>query len=152
MSKFVILKPTTNTVQRKLYQQRCLAKKGNNENYENYDDTFHTTDKSYLLFQTKSQEIKDNPISLYDVRDAIECCSIIKNDQMRYDCYHQFGVDGRMAEKYFKHVEKMERQYEKVDEEMKKKKQNDTNVHPKIYKNNKKALRKWFHFNIFNDE
>lgn len=118
----------------------------NEQNKKNKKNT--EMNVSYLLFESKLTDTKyrETPISLYDVRDAMECCCMIKNDKMRYECYHQFGVDGKMAEKYFKQIERMERQYEKTEEHLKQKKQ----VMP--FKNDKKALRKWFHFNIFDDE
>lgn len=136
----------------------CYARHGNknrnwfkrNEDDDDRDKKSEYFDKnvSYLLFESKMTDAKyrGTPISLYDVRDAMECCCMIKNDKMRYECYHQFGVDGKMAEKYFKQIERMEREYEKSEEHLKHKKQ----VMP--FKNDKKALRKWFHFNIFDDE
>ena len=72
---------------------------------------------SYLLFKAKFYPAdKDPVISIYDVRDAYENCSVIINERMKCDCYLQFGIDGEMAEKYYKHVERMERQYEMPDD------------------------------------
>lgn len=76
----------------------------------------NSNNEGYLLFQAKNIPLKGNHISLYDVRDAVECCSGILNEHMRNECYIQFGVDGKMAEKYYKHIERMERQYELPDD------------------------------------
>lgn len=62
----------------------------------------------YLVFQYKDL---NTPITLMDVRDAVQCCSGILNEQSKRQCYLQFSVDGEMAEKYFTKIESMERLY-----------------------------------------
>lgn len=81
----------------------CRARHGKNDWFK-YDRKH-----SYMLFESRVQK---NPVSLYDVRDAVECCSSIPDERLKSGCYHQFGVDGKMAEKYYKHIERMEREYE----------------------------------------
>lgn len=149
---------TTSKISSRFTFHTCYARHSNknrdrfkeNDDNENQNKKNQYFDKnvSYLLFETKMTGIENRgtPISLYDVRDAMECCCMIKNDEKRYECYHQFGVDGKMAEKYFKYVERLEREYKKSEEHLKHKKQTMP------FKNDKKTLRKWFHFDIFGDQ
>lgn len=81
----------------------------------------------------------NTPVSLQDARDAVDCCSGILNDQMKASCYNQFGVDGKMAEKYLGEIERMERQY-----------MSQSNTHIPPFPRNKKNKKKWFGFG--NDE
>ena len=128
----------------------CFAKHGNNKGDENnnqnskYFGSKFDQDNGYLLFQ--SDDIKV-PINLQDVREAYECCSGIANDSLKATCYRQFGVDGKMAEKYFKKIKNMEDlyykqwEYRSYDENSKEKKKND-----------KGMFRKWFKFEKDFDE
>jgi len=107
----------------------------------------------YLLFQ--SQDVKV-PITLLDVRDALDCCSGILNEQMKSACYLQFGVDGKMAEKYYRKLEKMEKLYMVLDDPEKHSKPAD-NVAPPKMKQEKKSKKgmfgKWFIFKkMMNDD
>lgn len=99
----------------------------------------------YLLFQ--SQDVKV-PITLMDVRDAVDCCSGILNDQMKASCYLQFGVDGKMAEKYYRKMEKMEKLYMVMNDPENPK--CDEDVAPPKMKQKKKPKKglfgKWFIF------
>jgi hypothetical protein len=92
------------------------SRKNRGYDWRIYDEDENNNDKSYILFQSKNVPLKDNPLTINDVRDAVECCSGILNERMRNECYVQFGVDGNMAEKYYKHIVGMERQYEMPDD------------------------------------
>ncbi len=107
-----------------------------NRSNESLDwDNIDKYDRGYLIF--RSETIKTS-VTLQDVKDAYECCSGIMNDQMKESCYLQFGVDSKMAEKYFKKVESMETLYFMKDED------NDTKKAKPKNKNN--VTRKWFRF------
>ena len=91
----------------------------------------------YLLFESSFSNIH---IDLQDVKEAYECCSGIKNPDLKCSCYQQFGVDGKMAEKYYKKMENLEEVYYRTTriekEEDKKKKQTKPIKH----------ISKWFKF------
>lgn len=125
----------------------------------NYDDSDDYEDDqyfnhSYTIFQSNANRMH---ITLYDVKDAIDCCSDILDDSMRSSCYHQFGVDGNMAEKYYNRVDSMERQYyfETIDEPA---------IPGSVYRHDtkenenqnrraaKKPMRKWFLFGNDHDD
>lgn len=97
---------------RAVSRQICYARHGSNNHWFRYD-----RHHSYMMFESK---ISKNAVSLYDVRDAIECCSSILDNRLKNTCYDQFGVDGKMAEKYYNDVERMEREYEMSPETLKK--------------------------------
>lgn len=102
----------------------------------------------YLLFQ--SEEVKV-PITLAEVRDAVESCSGILNEQMKDACYLYFGVNGKMAEKYYSKMERMEKLYRSKEDPKNPKPPADTEplVSPK-QKQQKKPKKgmfgKWFIF------
>lgn len=102
-------------------------------------------DDGYLIFQ--SNEVKV-PITLMEVREAVDCCSGIEDERMKRSCYLQFGVDGAMAEKYYTKMEKMERIYNvryNVPEQV-----NNTNTEFEVKNDTvsikKSFFQKWFPF------
>jgi len=96
----------------------------------------------YLIFESKFSNI---PIELQDVKEAYECCTSIKNSDLKCSCYHQFGVDGKMAEKYFKKMEKMEETYH-INTKMVKKE--DTKKKQSKQTRQSRQFYKWFTFGM----
>jgi hypothetical protein len=114
----------------------------------NYDEDSNDYDnyKGYLLFKSKFSNI---PIYLQDVKEAYECCSGIKNPDLKCSCYQQFGVDGKMAEKYYKKMEKMEETYYhnvKVENEEDNKKEKDKEKKQTKQIKQTRQFYKWFNF------
>lgn len=130
----------------------CRAR-NRRKNERKYDDDDDDDDQyynhNYRIFQSN---VSKTQITLSDVKDAIDCCSTILDDRMKCSCYQQFGVDGKMAEKYYKKVEGMERQYhiEAIDEPY-----ISISISRSEKKDNRKAtkkpIRKWFMFEAIND-
>ena len=127
---------------------RARNRRKNEHKYDDDDDQYHN--HNYSIFQSN---VSKTQITLSDVKDAIDCCSTILDDRMKCSCYQQFGVDGKMAEKYYKKVEGMERQYhiEAIDEpyisiSISRSEKKDTR------KATKKPNRKWFMFEAINDK
>jgi len=96
----------------------------------------------YLIFESKFSNI---PIELQDVKEAYECCTSIKNTDLKCSCYQQFGVDGKMAEKYFKKMEKMEETYH-INTKMVKKE--DTKKKQSKQTRQSRQFYKWFTFGM----
>ena len=124
----------------------CFARhgNGNRNNYKQFGSKYDE-DNGYLIFQSKDMKIS---IDLQDVHEAYECCSGITNDNMKETCYLQFGVDGKMAEKYFKKMKSMEDLYYKQWAY----KSYDENTKDNKKKNGKGMFRKWFKFDKEIDE
>ena len=51
-------------------------------------------------------------INIQEARDAYECCSFVKGDDNKRDCYLSFGVDKDATERYLQIVENYEQLYQ----------------------------------------
>lgn len=132
---------------------KCHERHGNRQSNPLHPDD----DNGYMIFKSSTAK---HSITLYDVQDAYECCSTILNDQMKEACYLQFGVDGKMAEKYLNTVKLMEDMYSDPDLDYepneKKKKSEPLRLAEDIFfkredknpKQPKQPKRKWFKFGI----
>ena len=141
------------------YSRPCQVRHGNrNRDWDTNNDPNNNPNPNhnqknmygydgYLLFQ--SEEVKV-PITLMEVREAVECCSGITNEETKNTCYLYFGVNGYMAEKYYSKMENMEKAYRKRNEPSNPPADMEPLVSPKQQRHQKKPKKgmfgKWFIF------